>query len=314
MSLDEKTGILLSIAICTYNRAAYLRDTVVELAGQDANVGDFEILVVNNNSSDHTIEVLKDLQVAHPELPLRIVVESRQGLSHARNRALHDSVGEFVLFIDDDVYLSRDFVRNWVRFLKDHGDVAAAGGPIDVHFDDGQPAWFPMLLQQMLGYHRPYKSNQAYPKNAYPHGGNMAVNRLKALQIGGFDSRLGRTGKNLAAGEEKDFFKRLRKVYPTVFYNTDSDLRHRVGKERLTKEFIQKQAIGIGMSDRVSHTTGKEKLQWGLIQAIKFGGSLILGTAYLLGLSPAKAWYLLTFRYWVISGFLARSADNSINS
>jgi glycosyltransferase involved in cell wall biosynthesis len=314
MSLDNNSGILLSIAICTYNRATYLRDTIAELAKQHADRGQVEILVVNNNSSDQTNEVLYEAISTHPGLTLQVVQESQQGLSHARNRALQESTGQFVLFIDDDVFLPDNFVESWVGFLKQQRTIAAAGGPIDVHFDDGQPAWFPMLLRQMLGYHRPFRSNHAYPKNMYPHGGNMAVNREKALEINGFDTRLGRTGKNLAAGEEKDFFKRLMKVHPAVYYNAGASLRHRVGKDRMTKAYIQKQAIGIGMSDRVSTESGNEKLKWALNQAMKIGGSLILGIGYLLGLSPAKAWYLIKFRFWVISGFLMRQGEKSTTS
>lgn len=313
MSSDNNSGILLTIAICTYNRAAYLRDTISELAKQRAS-GQIEILVVDNNSCDRTNEVLHDAISAHPELALKVVQELQQGLSHARNRALRDAMGQFVLFIDDDIYLPDNFVENWIAFLKHAGTIAAAGGPIDVHFDDGQPSWFPMLLRQMLGYHRPFNSNQPYPETMYPHGGNMLVNREIALEINGFDTRLGRTGKNLSAGEEKDFFKRLMKVHPAVFFNVEAGLLHRVGRERLTKEFIQKQALGIGMSDSVSLDSRKERIKWGLHQAVKFGGSLILGFGYLLGLSPAKAWYLIMFRFWVISGFIMKQNEISTTS
>lgn len=302
MSTVYKSDSLLSIAICTYNRDAYLHDTLADLAQQSVDFQSIEILVVNNNSNDDTVKVLDEAQKLHPQLSLRIVNESNQGLSHARNRALSESSGKFVLFIDDDVYLSDDFVKNWISFLQNH-DVSAAGGPIEVHFDDGQPKWFPMLLSQMLGYHKPFKSIRQYPDSGYPHGGNMVVNRTIALELGGFDTRLGRAGKNLGGGEEKDFFNRLKSVRKDTYYNPTACLQHRIGKDRLTEEFIKKQANGIGLSDRVSTNSMQKAIIWMLKQTLKFAVSIFFAIGYIVTLRPLKAWYLIKFRYWVVHGF-----------
>jgi len=302
MSEVDKSNVLLSIAICTYNRDSYLRDTLADLAHQNSDFQSVEFLVINNNSTDDTQKVLVEAQVTYPQLSLKVVNESMQGLSHARNRALTESKSKFILYIDDDVYLSRDFINNWMSFLLKN-DISAGGGPIDVHFDDGQPDWFPMLLSQMLGYHRPFKSVRLYPQSGYPHGGNMVVNREIAQELGGFDTRLGRIGKNLAGGEEKDFFNRLKTVYKNVYYNPSSSLKHRIGKERLTKEFIRKQAIGIGHSDRVSTESMQKALKWLFNQAFKFVASIIFAVGYLVTFRPKQAWYLIRFRFWVMQGF-----------
>lgn len=303
MTVDGKNESLLTVAVCTYNRAAWLIDTVEGLSRQRCDFSKIEVLIINNNSSDNTATVISDAINKYPDIPISGFVETRQGLSHARNKALEEAKSEYVLYIDDDVYLPDNFLESWIRFLAQNRGISAAGGPINVHFDDGQPTWFPMLLAQMLGYHRPYTSNKRYSDTLYPHGGNMVVHRNLALQINGFDPRLGRTGKNLAGGEEKDFFNRLRKINPDIYYNSASFLHHRIGNERLTREFIKKQALGIGKSNRILHNTTGESIRWIIKQLMKSVASIGLAAGYLITFRPLKAFYLLAFRIWILRGY-----------
>ncbi|HAC14751.1 MAG TPA: hypothetical protein DCE78_02220 [Bacteroidetes bacterium] len=299
-----KNQIRLTVAICTYNRCAYLRDTLSDLAKQQYSDRDVEILVVNNNSTDGTVEFLSGY-VHEGNLGFRWVSEARQGLSYARNRALSESGAQYVLYIDDDVFLDEDFIENWIQFIDANPTMTEAGGPISVHFDDGQPQWFPMVLKQMLGHHHPYDQDQNYRSGDYPHGGNMLFHRESALKLGGFNVDLGRSGTNLSGGEEKELNRRIIQSGGIVRYNAASGLRHRIGKDRLTKTYFKKQARGIGIGDRNSAISGTDAIRWMLLQSLKLSGSIIIAFGYLISLRPAAAKALIQFRLEVIKGYFS---------
>lgn len=292
----------ITVAICTYNRRRHLADTLLDLSAQDADASLFDVLVINNNSTDDTVDWLEK------QSQLQWVTETRQGLSHARNRALEEAKRTHTLFIDDDVYVEASFIGNWLRFLNHHADLKAAGGPISVHFDDGKPNWFPMVLAQMLGRHGTKPDGYRYPKGAFPHGGNMLVHTATARQLGGFHTGIGRTGAVLSAGEEKDFFRRLQSGGHTILHNPTSPLRHRVGNERLTPDYIERQARGIGHGDAMIIKDNHGRRRWYIRQLFKTVASLAVSLGYLLGFQPARARMVMRFRKAVLEGF--RSAGN----
>ena len=92
---------MISICICTYNRSESLRRTLASLAEQvNAEFGAIELLIVDNNCTDDTHQTVEAFR---QRLPIRRVTESRQGLAHARNRAVAEFRGDVLLFTDDDV-------------------------------------------------------------------------------------------------------------------------------------------------------------------------------------------------------------------
>jgi len=300
-SIQHTDGI--TIAICTYNRSRHLADTLRDLSGQRADGDLFDVLVINNKSTDNTLRVLEAQQKA------AWVNESNQGLSHARNRALAESKRAYTLFIDDDVFLPEDFVANWIAFIQRYPGVKAAGGPIAVHFDDGKPDWFPMVLGQMLGRHKAKKDGYTYPRGAFPHGGNMLLHTTTALENGAFHTGIGRTGAVLSAGEEKDFFRRLQSGGHAILHNPSAPLRHRVGSERLTRDYIARQARGIGHGDGLVLQDASSRRKWHLMQIIKTSVSVFISLGYLAGFQAGRAATVLRFRREVIAGF--RDADQA---
>lgn len=304
MSGIPKNQIRLTVAICTYNRCAYLRDTLSDLAKQRYDGQDVEILVVNNASTDGTDKLLSGY-VHVGNLGFSTVLEVRQGLSYARNRALSESGAHFVLYIDDDVFLDDDFIQNWVQFIDSNPSIVEAGGPISVYFDHGQPKWFPMVLKQMLGHHNPYSQERNYKSGDYPHGGNMLFHREFALKLGGFNVDLGRSGKKLSGGEEKELNRRVINSGGIVRYNPTGGLLHRIGEDRLTKDYFKNQARGIGIGDRNTATSGTDAIRWIMLQTLKLSGSIVIAFGYLVSLRPAAAKALIQFRLEVIRGYFS---------
>src|SRR5262245_39953584 len=128
----------ITITIQTYNRADELRTTLRSLATIDTKgAPEHEVLVVDNNSSDHTRAVVEELSPTFGG-KLRYVHESRQGLSYARNRAVTEARHEIIAFLDDDV----DVDVNWLRNLAaayEGGDYAAVGGRAYLVYPTARP-------------------------------------------------------------------------------------------------------------------------------------------------------------------------------
>lgn len=306
----------ITIAICTYNRAPYLQDTLDDLAVQDAPAEETEIVVINNNSKDDTRKVGETFETLHPGINFRMVVEKRQGLSHARNRAIEEARAPVLLFIDDDVLLTPSYIRTVLTHLDTYPDVRCAGGRILVSFDDqagGQrPAWIPSELMPMFGLHDLGDKIKPYPKGNFPRGGNMLIFKSLFDQFGTFDTRLGRTGSKLLGSEEKAFFEHIRNKGATLCYWPGMELTHRIGSDRLTENYLRKQSAGIGESEgRRVRNSGRKILGKGLSETGKILISLILSLGYLLKGEFKAALFLMKFRIWVLQGFMEGAALKS---
>ena len=118
----SRSSVRLSLIIATYNRADYLPRTLNSLTNQSLGSELFEIIVVNNNSTDHTAEVCRSFAEAQPELNFTMVTEIRQGLSHARNCGINHAKGDYFAIIDDDelVEVTPKSIRLRKKLLLEH--------------------------------------------------------------------------------------------------------------------------------------------------------------------------------------------------
>lgn len=227
-----------SVIVCTYNRAASLRDTLAALAAQEAAPGlEWEVLVVDNNSRDDTRRVVEAAQRTWPRL--RYVFESAQGLSHARNRGIAESTGEILLFTDDDVLPEPDWLAATLAGLARHR-ADACGGYIAPIWESPPPAWLTERFYGFLAVRTDRTDDYPItgPEQA-PFGANMAVRRRVFDQVGGFDTSRGRKGKVLASGEDGELFERiLRAGFKAVFLGS-SKVHHKVESFRLTKRYFR---------------------------------------------------------------------------
>src|SRR5262249_4803687 len=139
----------LTVAICTWNRAELLDRTLAQLRHLEVPPGvSWELLVVNNNCSDHTDEVL----ARHaPHLPLRRLFEAEQGLSASRNRAVAEAPGELILRTDDDVLADPRWLAEYVEAAKRFPEAGFFGGTIDPWFEVPPPAWVRDNLDILCG-------------------------------------------------------------------------------------------------------------------------------------------------------------------
>jgi glycosyltransferase involved in cell wall biosynthesis len=297
----------ITFIICTYNRAHYLDDTLKSLIANRPDNQNFELLVVDNNSSDNTADVVQKHQ--QNSEAVRYVKETKQGLSHARNRGIEEADTPYLVFLDDDIQATESLIPGWQSFFADYPEAVAAGGKNHVQFDDPRPPWMSYFLLPLLAYHDLGDTIKKYSSGNYPVGCNMGFRKDIFDQVGLFDTDLGRKGKSLNAGEEKELFKRIRQLDKDVYYLPDAFLYHRVSAERLTIEYIRKQAYGLGLSMRLrlkKATLGQKLATW-LTEWGKLLGSIPLGLYYCLRLNPSKAAMLFKFRWWIWKGYIKSS-------
>lgn len=233
-----------SVIICTYNRGCNLSKCIAHLAVQD-RIRDieWEIVIVDNNSTDGTDKVVADLTARH-NLNIRYVFESHQGLNYARNAGILASKGEYFAFIDDDILVS----RNWLHSMHDSlvkNDADAVGGRIHLEKSVFVPLWIKPDMYGFLGHQD--LGNVSFRMDGlknYPFGGNMAFNRRVTDKIGLFNTKLGRRGSGrkrdeLFKGAETDYFKRLAAADGRIFYQPDSVVYHRISSFQLKKRYFR---------------------------------------------------------------------------
>lgn len=228
-----------SIIVCTYNRADSLRDTLGALRVQ-WNRPDcmWEVIVVDNNSNDHTRRVAEELQRDWPQL--RYEFEGAQGLSHARNHGIKCARGEVILFTDDDVLPEPDWLENTLAGLEKY-DADACGGYIAPIWEAPPPPWLTERFHGFLAV-RTERSDD-YPITApglAPFGANMAFKKVVFDRVGLFDTRRGRKGKVLASGEDGEMFERILGAGLKVVFLGGSRVHHKVEAFRATKRYLRR--------------------------------------------------------------------------
>ncbi|MGV6861910.1 MAG: glycosyltransferase [Putridiphycobacter sp.] len=296
---------MITATISTYNREKYLPQVLDSLKRQTLSKDLFEIVFVDNNSPGNTKEIAHQFEQNNPDIEFRYYLETNQGLSYGRNRGIKEAKGDFITFIDDDAFLSEDYLEKIYHYFLKNTNVAAIGSKILLHYEDVVPAWENKYLNSLLGYFNIGDIEMVFPKNDYPRGSNMSFKMSVFEKVGTFNVDLGRKGGNLAGSEEKDIFKRIYQFPELIVkYIPDAIVYHCVPIERTTTAFIKKQALGTGKSEKIrvkNEGVGSIAKRY-FMELIKWGGSIVLFFLYLFKGQPAKGIMIVKFRWWVSIG------------
>lgn len=301
----------VSVIICTYNRAQFLPRVLDGLAVQTLSRDSFEIVLVDNNSKDQTKEVCIHFQQAQPSLSFRYILESRQGLSFARNRGIEEAQSELLVFIDDDAIPEKEYLYNIVRFFESTPDAAAAGGRIHPLFESKRPGWMPDILISLVSAIDLGNRVCLFTKK-FPIGANMMFRKTAIQKHGSFNVNLGRRGDNLEGAEEKDLFLRIMGAGEKVYYIPDAIVHHFIPDKRLTFGFFRRQAMGIGYSEKVRAKNISPATYFKSLfkEMLKWGASFLMCLYYCLTLRFKMGWRLLIFRWYVTKGLFKTSINN----
>ena len=234
----------LSVLIATRDRAGSLARTLDSLVVQETLGLDWELLVVDNGSSDETRAVLARFGKT---LPLFALAEPRPGKNRALNHALGHARGRLLAFTDDDVIASPRWLDSLVAAAGRWPEAAVFGGPIEPLFPPGTPAWLRdpdfSFASEAFGAKR--KSVEGYT-DALPFGANLAL-RSSVLEVLRFDEEIGPVaGVSYAQGSEYELLTRLRQRGERIVHVPDAQVAHVILPHQVELEWLFGRAERIG--------------------------------------------------------------------
>ena len=295
---------MISVIICTYNRERYIAQALERVSKTEC--ADYEILVVNNNSTDSSEAKIQAFMEANPAVPVRYFVETKQGLSNARNRGMAEARGDVFVFLDDDSLVQGDYLRTLDEYLTMNPQADAFGGRIEPLFDEcPRPKW---LCRWSMGWVSALDMGEAvreFEGKAFPIGANMGIRRAMAEKVGPFNPELGRKGGNMDAGEEKDMFRRIRAAGGTIWYFPGLRVQHVIPAKRTTLEYVRRFADGVGISERRRTKADGTYLRRVAAEFVKWCGTLVLFVWYLITFRPVCGATLVRFRWHVTRRLLS---------
>lgn len=238
----------VTVLICTYNRAPLLRETLRALQAMEPPVDlPVEIIVVDNNSSDQTAEVVA-ASALHGPFAIRYLTETRQGKSFALNTGLAHASGDVVALTDDDVIPARDWLNRIVADFREHdvtfvfGKVLPRWGrvpPPELLTAKAQDIWGPLAIVDYGDEPVRYRAEDTGQR--LPIGANLAFSTAALRAAGAWRTDLGKVNNSLISGEDHEIFMRLLRLgLYAGYYDPQVTVRHYVPADRLTRRYFRR--------------------------------------------------------------------------
>lgn len=281
----------ISVIVCTYNRSDYILKALNSLARQILPTNQYEVIIINNNSTDLTDALCNAFLQEQQNLNCLYFIEKQQGLSYARNRGIAESSGDILVFMDDDAQADENYLSEIRDFFDTTPDVEACGGRIYPDFESKQPDWMSHFLLPLTSTIDMGNKIKLFKGTKYPVGANMAFRKDVFQKYGMFNTDLGRKGNNLDGSEEKDIFMKIKKDNKKIYYLPSAIIKHQVPDRRLTFDFFKRQAIGVGKSEQIRTKSISQStyIQFVLKEIlIKWSVSMLLFSYYLVSFRPKK--------------------------
>jgi glycosyltransferase involved in cell wall biosynthesis len=241
-------GRMITVGIATYNRASVLKETLGNLKDVIPPKSQWELIVVDNNSTDDT------KQVCDSALPSngRYLLEPARGVSNARNRVFAEAKGDLIVFTDDDATPCKKWLIAYEEGASDYPSSAYFTGPVSPIRQYPQPWWFKDNPTHKINYFNtddlggvdiPINADVCIP------GVNMAVRKDAYTKIGGFSEQFGIIGSKRIGGEEQDLIQRFKKEGLTGHYLASARVGHRIDPGLTTAHSLMATSYAAGSSD-----------------------------------------------------------------
>lgn len=236
----------ITVAICTWNRAALLRETLEQATRLAIPRGvEWELLVINNNSTDDTDEVIDSFR---DRVPLRDFVEPEPGLSNARNRAVHEATGDYILWTDDDVLVDEKWMTAYCDAFIRSPEAAIFGGNIKPWFAGTPPSWLLSVWSRVASaYASRDLGDVSLPLSAdvMPFGANFAVRAVEQRRYL-YDPHLGVRPDNIMGGEETTVMRSMMADGISGWWVPEARVKHYIPEKRQTIEYLRNYYRGYG--------------------------------------------------------------------
>lgn len=291
--------MLITVAICTLNRAESLRRTLESLANMRVTGDlDWEVVVVNNDCTDHTDDVINSFA---RRLPIRREFEPQRGLSRARNRAVDAANGDYIIWTDDDVIVDPGWLAAYAEAFRRWPEAAVFGGPITPRFDAPVPKWFSegeRILSVMVaatdfgdGNLSLLPGDQHLPYGRLPLGPNFAV-RAAEQRAFRYNIELGHGPAQKRRGEEIDVVERILKSGAVGYWVPQAKVEHCFSREQLTTGYAARFFATLGETDAFHKSSRPD--------AVVFW----FGAPRWLWRQMIQEWLLYRFHRWRSSGHI----------
>ncbi|WP_372723824.1 glycosyltransferase [Novipirellula sp.] len=242
--------IKISVAICTWNRSRLLRRTLERL--REINVDDrfeWELILVDNNSCDDTQQVINAFSET---LPIVSLIETVQGHSASRNRAIEAASGDYIVWTDNDVLVADDWLTSYCDAFIAEPDVAFFGGAIEPWFEPpGCPDWIEATWDKCKSVYaardlgeQPIELNE----NRLPYGANFAI-RADVQRQYRFDPTLGRVRSGMIGEDETQVLKRIARGGGNGRWVPNAKVQHIIPADRATERYVQSYFVGQGQAN-----------------------------------------------------------------
>lgn len=282
--------IELSVIIPTYNRSEMLIDVLSGLLSQDADPARFEVIVLDDGSTDDTASIVGTYE--RGALTLRYVHQENAGLNNARNHAARVAEGPLLAYLDDDVRVPPDYVSQVLAAFEANPDADAMAGRILLDLEASPPPWLTGGLRLYLSEFDRGDTPEVLSPPEYPRGANFAVRADTLERLGGFHPLLDRRGGSLISGGEQELFQRLHAAGGVIVSWPAAWVHHRVPAERLTLDWFRRRAQAQGTSDALLEGTRRSAATIGreIVRAARTLPILARGVATGKGTVNARLW------------------------
>jgi cellulose synthase/poly-beta-1,6-N-acetylglucosamine synthase-like glycosyltransferase len=244
----------VSVVICCHNSAKELPKTLSYLKSQQVRENiPWEIVVVDNGSTDNTAQVALDCWSSEAPAPLKVVSEEKLGLIHARYRGLAEATYDIISFVDDDNWVCPEWVQIVSEVMSQHPELAACGGHNIPEFEIEPPSWWSQVHTggYAIGEQGPKAGGDITSFKARLYGAGLTLRKaaLQQLLDDGFQSLLvGSKGKALLRGEETELCFALALAGWHFWYEPRLQLRHFLTSDRLNWRYLRRLCRGGGAS------------------------------------------------------------------
>ncbi len=262
-STGSRVAPRLSVILCTYNRCNLALSALASLRRQTLPYGQFEVIVIDNGSTDGTIHTVREY-VHAGALPdrasadvwqVQCLSEPRNGLAYARNTGLLVAAGEIAVFLDDDTIADPHLLENLLMAYEET-DADAIGGRVELRWEADRPHWLTEDLLDMLGYYAPMPTRLQLPEGDSFSNSNFSV-KIEALRsIGYFSPFLSKRMHLPTSMEVQELCSRLHKADYSLWYEPTAAVAHRAPVARLRRAYFVGRAYWQGRSEVLTQYAG----------------------------------------------------------
>lgn len=237
-------SVRFSVIMCAYNASGRISDPLEHICRLDYPAEDFELIVVDNNSTDNTSEIAQNvIEKTGTGVEYRIIKETKQGLIHARMAGIQAAKHDYLVFVDDDNLLDPEYLSHANQILQGNSKIGALGGQISLKSDlEELPAWFYSYANAYaVGTQAQHSGDVSARGYLWGAGIILKKSLLKAPidRVVPF-ALSGRAGSKLTSGDDSEICKWVLISGHTLYYSSDLKLIHVIPSTRINKPYIDK--------------------------------------------------------------------------